>query len=61
VACVEQWSKRYILSASIFLNAVIIENNYFHEVGAYRIGKNEKETNWEEGSVEGTGRKRLFL
>jgi len=49
------------LSASIFLNAVIIENNYFHEVGAYRIGENEKETNWEEGSVEGTGRKRLFL
>jgi hypothetical protein len=38
--------------SSIFLNAVIIENNVFLEVGAYRIAKDKKESHGEEGNVE---------
>jgi hypothetical protein len=41
------------LSTSIFLNAVITENNVFLEEGACRIGKNKKESHGEEGNVEG--------
>jgi hypothetical protein len=48
--------------SSIFLNAVIIENNVFLEVGAYRIAKDKKESHGEEGNVEEiqTGREEEF-
>jgi hypothetical protein len=41
------------LSTSVFLNAVITENNVYLEEGACRIGENKKESHGKEGNVNG--------